>query len=84
MFISLQCLVLEIQFTIILLHSLFITKKKSTMKTIIEKAQQELDERIAEYYSRNDDGGNCEEIYQIAYRVARKYGLEQVEGVLNF
>ena len=53
--------------------------------TTLQNAQTELDSRIADYYSRNEDGGNWEERYAIAQRVANRFGLDPIEAEkLNF
>ncbi len=46
----------------------------------LQLAQTELDSRIADYYSRNEDGGNYEERYVIAQRVANRFGLDPIEA----
>jgi len=42
---------------------------------IINSAQDELNTRITAYYQMNDDGGNYEERFVIAERVASRWGL---------
>lgn len=43
----------------------------------LQKAQKELDLRIDSYYSHNEDGGNWEEKYIIACRVARLFDVDE-------
>lgn len=45
----------------------------------IEKAQAELNQRISDYYDRTPDGGNEEEKYRIAYRVAQIFDVDVEE-----
>lgn len=59
--------------------------KISEINTDFDRAQKELDNRISDYYRRNEDGGNWEERYVIACRIGNKYGLDHVEQEkLNF
>jgi len=56
-----------------------------TELTEMQEAQNELDQRIASYFERNEDGGNYEERYTIAMRIAAKYNLSpDQEDQLNF
>ena len=43
------------------------------MKTQLELAQELLDSRLDAYYKRNPDGGCSDEIYKIAFSVAKQF-----------
>ena len=45
------------------------------MKTQLELAQSELNNRLDSYYDRNLDGGSSDEIFKIAFNIARQFNI---------
>ena len=41
----------------------------------VQQAQKELDNLIQQYYNRNEDGGNSDELYKIAFKVSKSYNV---------
>lgn len=53
--------------------------KKTTVEQFLQeeaKAQKEYEKARDEYYLRNNDGGSYDELYAIAFKIAKKYGIE--------